>query len=375
MSSTAATPLDCGPIGWAVENHGPSTNRVNYAILGDGYLAADLVGGGVFEQHINAAMAKRFTAIIGQPYARYRNFVNICAIKVVSTGAICGSSALGCCGSDSSRLANCNATSASTAFSQNLPASFMMDWRAIMLNGSSWWNTGAALMLWSGGNKDAGAAALHEGGHGFHALNDEYGDCTGACGMNTNGTGTAGSAGGQVNMCGDPTTTDNKWTMWLGYDQTGATGIQGTWTGAGSNRYKPSQNSMMNSLFGTNPNTSFNSVSREKMVMDIWQRVVPIDSTVPPAGAVAGAMPLKVNVIDPAVIDVDWSVDGAVVAAKGGTTFDVAARGLAAGSHTISAKAYDNAGMDLVRQVPGTTFGRQYWARSVQTVTWTVAIP
>jgi hypothetical protein len=47
-----------------------------------------------------------------------------------------------------------------------------------------------------------------------------------------------------------------------------------------------------------------------------------------------------VNVIGPAVIQVDWSVDGTVVAANGGSNFDVASRGLAAGSHAISAKAY-----------------------------------
>jgi hypothetical protein len=132
---------------------------------------------------------------------------------------------------------------------------------------------------------------------------------------------------------------------------------------------------MMNSLFGSNVNTSFNSVSREKMVMDIWRHVVPIDSAVPPVGAVSNPTMLQVNVIDPAVIDVDWSVDGTVVAAKGGPTFTLGGRGLSSGSHTIAAKAYDNAGTDLVRQTTGTAYGRMNWARSVQTVTWTVTIP
>jgi hypothetical protein len=129
---------------------------------------------------------------------------------------------------------------------------------------------------------------------------------------------------------------------------------------------------MMNSLFGNNVNTSFNSVSREKMIMDIWRFVTPIDSSEPPAGAVTGAASLKVNVIDPAVISVDWTVDG-TTQSNAGTSLGLA--GLAAGSHTISAKAYDNAGQDLVRHVPGTTWGRQNWARSAQTVTWTVTVP
>jgi hypothetical protein len=184
-------------------------------------------------------------------------------------------------------------------------------------------------------------------------------------------------AAGAIN---NPATTDGKWDMWIGFNQTGATGLQGTWNGSRyvANQYRPSANSMMNSLFGNNPNTSFNSVSREKIVMDIWRAVQqPYDSVEPAAGAVTNPAMLKVNVIDPAVISVIWTVDGTMVA-NSGPTFAVT--GLASGSHTITARAYDNAGMDLVRQVPGTTFYRQYWGsgamgHSDKTVTWTVTIP
>src|SRR5262249_49909513 len=151
------------------------------------------------------------------------------------------------------------------------------------------------------------------------------------------------------------------WDMWIGFTQTGATGLVGTWLGSryvGDGQYRPTANSMMNSLFCNSrsgdqtmcaANTTYNPPSAEKMIMDIWRNVVPIDSTVPPAGAVSNPTMLQVNVIDPAVINVDWSVDGSVVAANGGITFNVAGRGLSAGTHTVSAKAYDNAGMDLVR--------------------------
>src|SRR5688572_43796 len=243
-------------------------------------------------------------------------------------------------------------------------------------------------MLWSGANRDAAGAALHEGGHGFHQLADEYcGKATGAgCGSNTcSGSGTVYA---EVNSAGNCTTTDNKWNMWLGVTQKGlkvpdmgATGVQGTFVGSryvDSGQYRPSSNSMMNSLFGTNVNTSFNGVSREQMVLDIWRVIAnPWDSVVPPAGAVTNPTTLTVNVIDPAVISVDWSVDGMVVARNGGPVYNIGAANLPAGMHTVTARAYDNAGMDLVRQVPGTTFNRQYWGagsmgRSDKTVTWTV---
>jgi hypothetical protein len=86
---------------------------------------------------------------------------------------------------------------------------------------------------------------------------------------------------------------------------------------------------------------------------------------------------LKVNVIDPAVINVDWTVDGGTPMVNGGVTFDTSSLG--AGSHTVSAKAYDNADMNLVRYrdsvCPGSVTGqycsRTAWKNSIQTVTWT----
>jgi hypothetical protein len=187
-----------------------------------------------------------------------------------------------------------------------------------------------------------------------------------------------------VNSAGNPTTTD-KWPMWLGVTQKGmaspdqgATGLQGIFVASryvDTGQYRPSLNSKMNSLFGNTLDTSYNAVTREKMVMDIWRFVKPVDSTTPAAGAVTGTPMLTVNVIDPAVINVDWSVDNTVVATNGGTTFDVAAKGLASGSHTITAKAYDNATTDLVLQRTGANWGRMNWARSTQTVTWTVTVP
>ena len=134
---------------------------------------------------------------------------------------------------------------------------------------------------------------------------------------------------------------------------------------------------MMNSLFGLDLDTSFNSVSREQIIFGIWRAVTPIDSTEPPAGAVDNPALLKVNVIDPAVINVDWTVDGTTTV-NGGVSFSTAT--LSPGSHVISAKAYDNASTDLVKLrtgvcpsvVKGAYCQATAWPRSIQTVTWTV---
>ncbi|WP_165374077.1 MULTISPECIES: M64 family metallopeptidase [Sorangium] len=382
--------LDCGTNGVAIESAGPPENRVNYVIIGDGYDATAV--NTTYIEHIEAAMALRFSSPIGEPYSRYRKFVNICAIKLVSpSNGVPG--VLGCTGDDESRLADCNTRAADDALAANLPDDFEVDWHAIVLNNDRWWNTGSSWMLWSGAHPEAPGAALHEGGHGFHQLADEYcAKATGSgCGANT--CGGSGTEYVEVNSTADCTTTAGKWDKWLGYDAADSTGLQGTFVGSryvDGGQYRPSSNSMMNSLFGGHKNTSFNPVSREKMIMDIWMRVRPIDSTDPPAGAVTAPATLAVNVIDPEVISVDWTLDGEVIATDGGPVYNVAAAGLARGTHTIVARAYDNVGEEWVRYRSGECldpppstnpryydpcWGRDNWPRSQETVTWTVTIP
>jgi len=378
--------LDCGKEGWAVENHGPPKNRVNYLILGDGYTAATAET--TLKSHIEAALQRRFEHESGEPYGRYRNFVNICVMKAVSANDGIGNGPTAFDGGNGGdRLAAVNESEVNAYIKANVPATFEVDWKAVVLNQDKWENTGAYLMLWSGAGEDAPGAALHEGGHGFHQLADEYGTSTGCVNNQKASCGANGTAYSEVNSAGNCTTTDDKWTLWLGTTQKGlkvpdlgATGVQGTWEGSryvGPGQYRPSCNSMMNSLFGNNVNTSFNSVSREQIIFGIWRAVKPIDSVEPPEGAAANPAVLKVNVIDPAVINVDWTIDGQTTV-NGGTSFSTAA--LATGSHTISAKAYDNASTDLVKRrsgvcpasVKGSYCHETGWKNSTQTVTWTV---
>lgn len=380
--------LDCGKEGWAVENHGDPKNRVNYVILGDGYTAATVET--TLKSHIEAAFERRFEHESGEPYGRYRKFVNICVMKAVSQSDGIGNGPTAFDGGNGGdRLAAVNETKVNAYIKANVPATFEVDWKAVVLNQNKWENTGSYLMLWSGAGDDAPGAALHEGGHGFHQLADEYGSQTG-CQNQKASCGASGTAYSEVNSAGNCTTTDGKWDLWLGTTQKGlkvpdmgATGMQGTWQGSryvGDGQYRPSCNSMMNSLFGDNVDTSFNSVSREQIIFSIWRAVKPIDSTDPPAGAVDNPATLTVNVIDPAVINVDWTVDG-VTTVNGGTSMSTAA--LPSGSHTISAKAYDNASMDLVKRRGGAcpaSVKNNYchetgWKNSTQTVTWTVTKP
>lgn len=366
---------------------------MNYVILGDGYDETTI--NTTLEQHIHTMLERRFEHESGEPYGRYRNFVNICVMKVVSeTNGIGNGPTAFDGGNGGDRLARVSSQKVRAYLDANLPERLEPSWTAVVLNQDLWENTGSILMLWSGAHEEAPGAALHEGGHGFHGLADEYGTCTGrGCGEDTNRMGATGTEYQEVNSTGQPTTTDGKWDLWFGdvqkaiKDPNGqATGLQSTFSGSRyesptSGQYRPSDNSMMNSLFGLDADTSFNSVSREQMVFSVWQFVRPIDSTVPPEGEVSGPAVLQVNVIDPNVINVDWSVDGEAVAENAGTTFDTGILG--PGEHVVSARAYDNATEDLVRlrtsQCPAAVRGSYCqataWKNSEQTVEWTVTIP
>src|SRR6185436_5511906 len=254
-------------------------------ILGDGYTATTVET--TLKTHITNAMARRFEHESGQPYARYRKFVNICVMKAVSQSDGIGNGPTAFDGGNGGdRLAKVNETKVNAYIAAKVPKTFEIDWKAVVLNQDLWENTGSILMLWSGANKDAPGAALHEGGHGFHQLADEYGTCTGLCGSMNMCCG-SGTEYAEVNSFVDCTTTAKKWDLWLGTTQKGmnvpdkgATGVQGTFVGSryvGTGQWRPSANSMMNSLFGSDVNTSFNSVSREQMVFSIWRACKPVD--------------------------------------------------------------------------------------------------
>ena len=348
---TVETPLDCGPSGLAVQARGPVTNRVNYVVLGDGYLASELDT--TYVAHVRSMIAALFSER-HEPYRRYRNFVNICVLKVASNeSGVDGDgrvrdTAFDGRGDDRSRLGVVNGTKVRAAITGLLPHTMDVDWRSVVLNSDQWWHSGGAIMVWSGGGSRAADAAVHESGHSFHRLADEY----------DNGTCQGAGEPTEINVTADPTG-QRKWKQWLGFDQLPGTGLQ--WPVQGGRYcqvgiYRPSASSLMRAVPG-----AFNAISREKIVRDIYNIVSPIDRATDP-GAIASPLELTVEVVDPTVIKVQWSVDGQVVSADGGESFRPT--GLAPGVHMISARAYDD-----------TPWVRGDRSRLQRTVQWTVTIP
>jgi hypothetical protein len=346
--------LDCGEAGIVLEGHGPPANRINYVIVGDGYSEADLDT--TYVEHLEEMLSARFTPEM-EPYLRYRSFINICALKVPSAQSGImespGDTAFDGYGNDESRLGYINDDKVYAKIDELLPAEIEVDWTAVVLNDAEWWNSGGRIMVWSGGHEDAARAAMHEGGHSFQRLADEYG---GNC------TFSGDESDMRINVTMDEVNTAGKWTHWLDFDHNPGTGMQGTFEGAqycDSGAFRPTQDSVMNSLWAS---AYFNAISREQAVRILYEKIDPIDSSTPPGAT--DAQTLNVQVIDPAVISLEWSVDGAIVAGETSADFDVAALGLAPGSHEITARAYD-----------ATDWVRGDRAELEQTVEWTITVP
>lgn len=371
--------LDCGESGHIFEAAGPAANRVNYAILGDGYDQEQIDT--LFIEHVELMLAHEsggFYSALGEPYARHRKFINICGLKLASADACIDNADISrscdtpfdgrCeppCGSGGTRLGVVNNSKVNAAIAAEVPSEFDIDWAAVTLNGDAdgWWNSGGAVMVWNGGYADmlaTASVALHEGGHTFHRLADEYGGTSQNCGEFQ-----------ELNSTADPE--GEKWAHWIGYNDertdsrprptngaTYGTFEQGVFEGSrycDQGQYRPSQNSEMNLL-----PQPFNMPSIEKIILDIYSIVEPIDAHTDNSEPLVAPQGLQVRVVDPEVLMIEWSVDGSVVAGESGECFLLPE--LAAGEHEVSVRVYDP-----------TEWVRRDRELLEQTVSWQVSIP
>ncbi len=318
-------------------NNGPSSNRVNIMFLGDGYMASEI--GTTYVNNINAMLDHMFNS--GEdPFPRYRNFFNVYRVDVVSpeSGAdippqgIFRNTALDASyyfDGSTERLLSINGSTASDVLDAALAGSnLQVHMRLVTVNDSLYGGAGGSFSVYAGGNSAATEIALHELGHSFAGLADEYGGNPGPyTGPEPPEPDVTKSSSGQ------------KWSQWLGYNQPGI-GVIGAYEGGryyDTGIYRPSLNSKMRTL-----GAPFDAVGRERFILGIYDRVNPLDSWLPNAGVLNDPANLWVDVIDPNVIGVEWRVNGLLVAGAASESFDPRDYGFAPGTYTITARAFDS---------------------------------
>jgi hypothetical protein len=228
------------------------------------------------------------------------------------------------------RLLYVNTSLANNALATGLSgASFGAELRLVSVNDSRYGGGGAfgGYAVFAGGNGAAREIALHELGHSFNLLADEYGGATSRFG---------GPEPSAVNVTKDPT--GAKWARWLGYSEPSFGKID-AYEGAqyyDAGLFRPSENSKMRSL-----DRPFDAISREKIILDIYGLVDPLDSWLDNIGLLVDPAFLSVSVVDPAVIKTNWYVNGELVAGAEGETFRLNDYGFGPGHYLVTARAFD----------------------------------
>ena len=355
-------------------NNGPSTNRVDIVFLGDGYTEVDLALG-LYDQHIQSYVGYMFgpapLQFLNDPFDRYAKFFNVHKVDVVSaqSGAdkpsqgVFVNTALDATYETSGvdRLLTINDFKADQTLSQNLAGTGLTaDIRLAVVNDAKYGGAGGMWGVFAGGNASAQEIALHELGHSFSNLADEYADLSGPY---------SGIEPSEPNATKDPN--GAKWSQWIGFDDPRGWNLDiSSFQGAHrfpSGVYRPSSNSKMRTL-----GQPFDAVSREAIILDIYDSVQPLDGWLDNAATIVNA-PLWVDLVDPLVQAVQWFVDGGLVPGATAAMFDPTAFGIDLGSHTVSARAYDTV-LDHVGDGGMLDLVRKDLSRLEQSVTWSLTL-
>lgn len=339
--AAAAAPFE------TVINNGPAENRVDIAVMGDGYTAAQL-------DKYRADVQQFVEAIFAQePYSEYRRFFNVHRIDVVSSQSGADHPERGlfvdtaldatynCAGTQ--RLICINPGKV-TAVLQSSLAPAQYDIKLVLVNDEEYGGSGGSVATAST-HTLAVEIILHEIGHSFGLLADEYGgsDC--------------GGSDDRPNITRATAREAIKWNYWIDPatpvpTRTFAPGVPGLYEGAlycDFGYYRPTWNSKMRSL-----SRPFEQINTEQLVRRVYALVSPVDSASPLAASLtlARGQTQNFSVTAPAplthALEVSWLVDGAARATGASFTLDTAA--LEAGDHTVEALVRDTTA--LVRSDP-----------------------
>jgi hypothetical protein len=358
-----------------IQVNGDPADKVNIVFLGDGYTAAEM---SLYISDVQSATTGLF---LSAPYYGYEPFFNVYAIEVPSaeSGTDHPYTASDCPGGLSTFFANTyfnctfdyanihrllvvqNSSAVYSVLGANFP-----NWDVVfvVVNHSYYGGSGGAFATFST-HTSATEIAIHELGHSFADLGDEY-DYGGTPGYET------------PNTTAQTTRSLIKWNDWIDAStpvptpESGQYGaVVGLFEGAVYNPvgwYRPKLNCKMKAL-----GYAFCEVCKEQTVRSIYNLVPVILGHDPPEPAVAmyvgQSRDFSVTVTPPVnnTVETTWYVDGSPVA-SGSESHSFVAADYGHGTYALQAVSRDTTA--LVRTDPGGLLESEYtWAVSVDTVT------
>ena len=342
---------------------GPSENRIDIWFVGDGYTADDR---DLLLADAQAQMDYLFGDALADPFGRYAEFFNVHVVVAPSAerGAdrpedgVFVDTAFDASYSWNGGVTRClylDTGLAEAAVEAVRPEGVDVDMRLGVVNSDIYGGCGGSWAVYAGGAQDTGDLALHELGHSFGLLADEYW---------TAGEAHGGGEPGAVNVTTDPT--GAKWAHWLGFDD-GVLGPIGAYEGGyyvETGIYRPTENSKMRAL-----GQPFDAIAKEAFILRFYDEVDPIDAYAfedvrnVAGGGLIDEYAFWIDTISEAVIDQVWMLDGTVIEGAGDTALSLGTLGLAPGTYTLEARAFDDT--EMVRLETGTL---------EETVTWEVTL-
>ena len=312
-------------------NNGPTENRIDLVLLGDGYTEQELAN---YINHANNMVNGFFNEGV---LNNYQSYFNVHRVDVISNesgvdndpNGILRDTALDMtyyC-SNIARLL-CVSVAKAIEAASNAPET---DQILALANSTTYGGAGYAsadLGTVAGNNGSALEVAIHEFGHSFANLADEY-----SYGGPETYTGPElVAANVSIYEKSEMQANESKWYRWFD-----ATGVD-TFEGGNYSVYgvfRPTADSKMRNL-----GQPFGPINDEAFIIKIYQTVSPIDSATPSGNVTRGTL---VNVTPTQPLDhaltIQWWVDGEL-AEETGEAFDT--NTLSDGPHTLAVRVTDN---------------------------------
>lgn len=311
-----------------VYSSGDPAKRLDILVLGDGYTESDM---GLFADHVDNAVQG---LLANEPFNRFASLINIHKLEVASaesgtdqpdqTPPIFIDTAFN---SSFNYAGVPQLLYAQTSLVLEAAAAFPeYDTILLIVNTARYGGGAGAYAVFAGGSSSAQRLMLHEFGHSFGGLTDEYQNpydtYTGPEPSSPNCT-----AMGWIDM----TFQQLKWHHWLGIEGVGL--YEGCEYYA-HGKFRPSESCLMRSL-----DADFDPVCREVMALSIFGYAVLVDSREPAEQEITLGSAAQSFVLRTAVdaVEVEWYLDGELLVDGQSTQYLLEPAVLTFGEHLLEA--------------------------------------
>ena len=287
-----------------IENNGPDAERVNYVVLGDGYTA------GQQATFITDATQIANDFFNKTPFKEYRNFFNVYAIEVpsVQSGADHPGTATDVpepahpvsavntyfgTTFDYANIHRLLVPTNSAAIYAVVGANYPNYDQIIVLSNTPHYGGSGGVFATNSLHASASELAIHEVGHSFGGLADEY---------------WSGATSERPNRTSQSNPALVKWASWVGSNSIGVYPYGSSGTAA--NYFRPHQNCEMRFL-----NREFCAVCAETLIDRVYALVDPIDSYLPTSNNLnftGTALDFSLNLVlpNPNTLKIEWLLNG-----------------------------------------------------------------